>query len=283
MAIERYLEGVALRSSALGESDRLLTLLTEEDGLIRLAVPGARKPRSRLATALPLAHLRLQVGGRNLPRVRQLTLVRSFSGLGERLEALAAAQALAELCLRLVPTSAPSPGWPAMLLVHLGRLEDVVAEASERVEALAIAVQGCVHLLALGGYALPLQCCARTGAPLDPPLGDWTWRCSLLPGEGLACGAVEGAAMGLNASELALLQRLLRPAPPRSRDGKLMGPEAVWLRLLDLISLWCDEHLGSSPRAFRLLRASLETMPQPRPTAPGSKASRSTALQSTAP
>ncbi|MFN9057689.1 MAG: recombination protein O N-terminal domain-containing protein, partial [Cyanobacteriota bacterium] len=59
MAMERYLEGVALRSSALGESDRLLTLLTEEDGLIRLAVPGARKPRSRLATALPLAHLLL--------------------------------------------------------------------------------------------------------------------------------------------------------------------------------------------------------------------------------
>ncbi len=59
MGSERLLEGVALRCSALGESDRLLTLLTEEEGLIRLAVPGARKPRSKLAAALPLAHLRL--------------------------------------------------------------------------------------------------------------------------------------------------------------------------------------------------------------------------------
>jgi DNA repair protein RecO (recombination protein O) len=264
MARERLVEGIALRCSALGESDRLLTLLCEEEGLLRVAVPGARKPRSRLAAALPLAHLRLQVGGGDLPRVRQLTLVRSFSGLGERLETLAAAQGLAELCLRLVPTSVPSPGWPAMVLAHLGRLEDVVVEASERVEALAIAVQGSAHLLALGGYALPLGHCTRTGAPLIPPLGHPTWRCSLLPGEGLASGAVPGAAVVLNASELALLQRLPRPGLPRARDGALLGPEGVWLHLLELIERWCDEHLGRRPRAFRLLRASAEAMPQPR-------------------
>jgi DNA repair protein RecO (recombination protein O) len=272
MGTERLVEGVALRCSALGESDRLLTLLCDEDGLIRLAVPGARKPRSRLATALPLAHLRLQVGGRSLPRVRQLTLVRSFTGLGERLETLAGAQALAELCLQLVPSGAPSPGWSTMLLVHLGRLETVVAEAMDRVEALAITVQGALHLLALGGYAIPLQSCIRSGQPLDPPLGDWSWRCSLLPAEGLAAGAEPGAAMVLNASELALLQRLLRPALPRSRDGSLMGPEAVWLRLLQLLALWCDEHLGRAPRAFRLLRASVEAMPNPQPAVPRSPA-----------
>lgn len=265
MAPERLVEGIALRCSALGESDRLLTLLTEEAGLIRLAVPGARKPRSRLAAALPLAHLRLQVGGGDLPRVRQLTLVRSFGGLGERLETLSAAQGLAEICLRLVPTGAPSPGWPAVLLAHLGRLEEVVVEASERVEALAIAVQGSAHLLALGGFALPLGQCARTGSPLQPPLGDPTWRCSLLPAEGLATGAVAGAAVVLNASELALLQRLPRPGLPRARDGGLLGPEVVWLHLLELMEHWCDEHLGRRPRAFRLLRTSAEAMPQPHP------------------
>jgi DNA repair protein RecO (recombination protein O) len=262
MAMDRLVEGVALRCTALGESDRLLTLLSEDDGLLRLAVPGARKPRSRLSAALPLAHLRLQVGGRNLPRVRQLTLLRSFSGLGERLDTLAAAQVLLELCLALVPNGAPSPGWPAMVLAHLGRLEAVVREASERVEALAIAAQGSAHLLALGGYALPLRHCARTGVALHPPLGDPTWRCSLLPGEGLAVGALPGAAVVLKASELALLQRLPRPGLPRARDGNLLGPEVVWLHLLDLLELWCDEHLGRRPRAFRLLRTSAEAMPQ---------------------
>jgi DNA repair protein RecO (recombination protein O) len=150
------------------------------------------------------------------------------------------------------------PGILPDLLLQLERLEAVVADQRQDLEALVIAVQGSVHLLALGGFALPLQACARTGAPLLPPVGDWEWRCSLLPGEGLAIGAVAGARLVLNASELALLQRLTRPAIPRRRDGELLGPLPVWLHLLDLVESWCDEHLGRRPRAFRLLRAGFE-------------------------
>jgi DNA repair protein RecO (recombination protein O) len=149
--------------------------------------------------------------------------------------------------------------------LQLGRLEDVVQERSHRSEALAIALQGSVHLLALGGFALPLQHCARSGDRLDPPLGNWEWRCSLIPSEGLVIGAQAGARVLLNASELALLQRLPRPQPPRRRDGALMGPETVWLHLLDLVEAWCGEHLGRRPRAFRLLRTGFESMPQPMP------------------
>jgi DNA repair protein RecO (recombination protein O) len=262
---EQMLEGLALNCRALGENDRLITLLSESEGLTRLAVPGARRPKSSLAAAVPLAHLRLQAGGRGgLRRVRQLQVLRSHGALGQRLETLAAAQALAELCLRLVPSDAPAPGMLPNLLLHLGRLEQVVTERSERLEALAVAVQGSVHLLALGGFALPLQQCARSGAPLDAPIGDWDWRCSLLPSEGLVIGARSGARLLFNASELALLQRLPRPAPPRRRDGALMGPESVWLHLLDLVETWCAEHLGRGPRAFRLLRTGFEPMAQPR-------------------
>jgi DNA repair protein RecO (recombination protein O) len=259
---ECSLEGLALTCRPLGENDRLLTLLSEAEGLTRLAVPGARRPKSSLAAAVPLAHLQLQVGGRSgLRRVRQLRVLRNYSQLAQRLETLAAAQALAELCLKLVPGDAPAPGMLADLLLQLGRLEVVVAERGDRLEALAVAVQGSVHLLALGGFALPLQQCARSGAPLSPPIGDWNWRTSLLPSEGLAIGAVRGARVMLNASELALLQRLTRPAPPRRRDGGVMGPEAVWLHLLDLVEAWCGEHLGQRPRAFRLLRNAFDPMP----------------------
>ena len=59
-----------------------------------------------------------------------------------------------------------------------------------------------------------------------------------------------------------------RAQPPRRRDGVLMGPEAVWLHLLDLIETWCGEHLGRRPRAFRLLRTGFEPMPQPMPEQP---------------
>ena len=251
---ELNLEGLALSCRPLGESDRLLTLLSEEQGVLRLAVPGSRRPGSSLAAAVPLAHLQLQVGrGKGLRRVRQLRVVRNYSGLGQQLEALATAQALAELCLVLVPEQSAAPGILTAVLMHLGRLELLVREQGSQEEALAVAVQGAVHLLALGGYGLPLGRCARSGAPLQPPIGHWDWRCSLICSEGFVVGAVPGARVLLNPSELALLQRLVRPALPRRRDGALMGPATVWLRLLDLVGFWCDEHLGRRPRAFRLL------------------------------
>ena len=180
-----------MKCGPLGETDRLLTLLSASDGLSRLAVPGARKPKSPLAAAVPLALLRLQVGGGSgLRRVRQLTVVRNYASLAGRLETLAAAQGLAELTIQLVPTGEGVPGLLEDLLMQLGRLELVVQDHQDSLEALAIAVQGCVHLLALGGYGLPLAHCARSGEPLEPPVGTWDWRCSLIPSEGLVIGGV---------------------------------------------------------------------------------------------
>ena len=255
MGAELRLEGLSLKCGPLGETDRLLTLLSASDGLSRLAVPGARKPKSPLAAAVPLALLRLQVGGGSgLQRVRQLTVVRNFAALAGRLESLAAAQGLAELTIQLVPAGEGVPGLLEDLLMQLGRLELVVQDHQDSLEALAIAVQGCVHLLALGGYGLPLAHCARSGEPLEPPVGTWDWRCSLIPSEGFVVGAIPGAQLVLNASELALLQRLPRPALPRRRDGGLMGPEPVWLRLLALVELWSREHLGHRLRSWSLLR-----------------------------
>ena len=212
MSPDGRLEGLSLKCGALGENDRLLTLLSDAEGLSRLAVPGARRPRSSLAAAVPLSLLQLQVsGGSGLRRVRQLKVLRSFSQLAQRLETLAAAQALSELCLQLVPSGDGVAGVLDDLLMQLGRLELVVKDRQDNLEALAITVQGSVHLLALGGYGLPLQSCARSGQALEPPLGNGDWRCSFLPSCGLVIGAEAGAVLVLNASELALLQRLPRP------------------------------------------------------------------------
>ena len=253
---ERRLEGLALKVGPLGEHDRLLSLLSESEGVTRLAVPGARRPKSSLAAAAPLTLLQLQVGGRSgLPRVRQLRVLRSFSELGRKLESLSAAQALCDLCLQIAAQD-PVEGLLAMLLLHLERLEQR-AQSPDLV--LAGTVQACVHLLTLGGYGLPLQSCCLTGKPLNPPLGQWEWRCSLLPEDGFAIDAQPGAALTMNPSELALLQRLIRPDLPRRRDGELMGPQAVWLRLLAVVERWIGEHLNRRSRALAMLRESLLT------------------------
>ena len=123
---------------------------------------------------------------------------------------------------------------------------------------LASTVQAAIHLLTLGGYSLSLQSCCLSGAPLEPPIGEWDWRCSLLPEDGFAIGSQPGASLQLNPSEVALLQRLSRPDLPRRNNGELMGPRRVWLRLLGVVELWMRTHLSRS-RALTMLRESLIT------------------------
>ena len=184
--------------------------------------------------------------------------------MGQRLETLTAAQALSELSISLVAGDDPVPGMLSVVLMHLERLELLAknqgeaqreSAEGERVDrTLATLVQACVHLLALGGYGLPLQTCCRTGASLSPPIGNWDWRCSLLADEGLAIGAQAGAAIQINPSELALLQRLTRLELPERQDGGLMGPRTVWLRLFTLLECWCRVHLPRPVRSFAMVK-----------------------------
>ncbi len=123
-------------------------------------------------------------------------------------------------------------------------------------EVLANCVQACVHLLALGGYGLPVQKCCGSENNLNPPLGDWSWRCSLILDEGFMIGESSNSAMTLNASEMALLQRLLHPPLPRSKkNGILLGPLKVWLKLLNVVELWIRAHLNKDLNSLKLLKS----------------------------
>ena len=259
MSKERLLLGLSLKVGPLGENDRLLTLLSEEEGITRLAVPGARKPRSSLAAAAPLTMLELRVSGKSeLKRVRHLKVLKSFNHVGQRLDTLAAAQALAELTLILVGTNDPVPGMLSAVLIHLERLEKCSSSGKDQsLKTLAKCVQSCVHLLALGGYSLPVQECCRSGVPLEPPLGQWEWRCSLIPQEGFAIGSTETATVQLNPSELALLQRLFRPTLPKRQNGELLGPKEVWIKLLTIVECWISTHLSKKLLALQMLRETL--------------------------
>ncbi|KGG13001.1 MULTISPECIES: DNA repair protein RecO [Prochlorococcus] len=249
------INGLSLKVGPLGENDRLLTVLSEQEGIVRLAVPGARRPKSSLSAASPLTLLELQVSGKSgLRRVRQLKVVKSFSKLGEQLETLAAAQVLAELSIILVGTNDPQHGILEAVLEHLDRLENT---SKEPLYILANCVQSLVHLLALGGYSLPTHTCCRSGKPLQPPIGNWDWRCSLLENEGFAIGSIPEAYTTLNASELALLQRLIKPQLPLKKNGEVLGPIMVWEKFFILIEKWIAHHLSRELNTMKILKMSI--------------------------
>ena len=255
---ENKLKGLCLKLGPLGENDRLLTFLCEEEGIVRLAIPGARRPKSKLSAVSPLTFLELNIYGRKgLQRVKQIKLLKSYSKLGENLESLAAAQAMTELIIILISSNAPQTGILNIVLMHLDRLK----ESIEPSKTLAITVQACIHLLALEGYCLPADNCFQSGKKLIPPIGNWSWRCSFIPKEGFAIGKIPNSTIQLNPSELALLQRLIQSKLPIKKNGQILGPIEVWLKLLSIIEEWIYFQLSNKVRSLVMLREALTNYP----------------------
>ena len=248
-------KGLCLKVGPLGENDRLLTLLSEENGISRLAIPGARKPKSRLAATSPFNFLDLHiVGKKSLKRVTQIKILKSYGNLGKHIETLSGAQAISELIMIIVGNEDPQKDLLKLVLIHLNRLDDLHKTEFDSLQALAISVQACIHLLALGGYCLPLQNCCHSGSKLIPPIGEWSWKCSFIPEEGFVIGAIPNSSIELNPSELALLQRLLLEKLPFHSNGTLLGPKHVWLKLLNVVEVWIEAHLQRRITSLQMMR-----------------------------
>ena len=255
MSATQRIKGLSLKVGPLGENDRLLTFLSEENGISRLAIPGARKPKSRLGATSPFNLLDLHiVGKKNLKKVTQIKIIKSYGNLGKHLETLSAAQAISELIMIIVGNDDPQKDLLKLVLIHLNRLDNLHKTEFDSLHALAITVQACIHLLALGGYCLPIQNCCYSGAKLIPPIGKWSWKCSFIPQEGFAIGSIPNANIELNPSELALLQKLLQEKVPFHSNGKLLGPKNVWLKLLKIVETWTETHLQRRITSLQMMR-----------------------------
>ena len=254
MSNEKRLKGLCIKASPLGENDRLITLLSEEQGLSRFAVPGARKPKSSLASATPLTLLEIQIfGKKDLKTVRQLKIIKSYSGLGRSIENLAAAQAITELTYLLVGNDDTQNNYLSTVLAHLDRLSEYNPASDSDLKILAMSIQSLMHLLAIGGLSLPLYYCCRTGKPIRPPIGNWDWTCFFVPSEGFSIVEDTRSLINLNASEIALMQRLLFPDLPIKSNGELLGPKEVWKKILKIFCIWIPTQLGKEISSLKIL------------------------------
>ena len=255
MSGEKRLKGLCIKASPLGENDRLITILTDELGIVRLAAPGARRPKSSLAAASPLTYLSLQIfGKRSLKSLRQIKIIKSYSGLGKNIECLAAAQAITELTFLLVGNNDQQQNYLSCVLAHLDRIYLYEVSKEEDIRMLSMCIQSLIHLLAIGGINLPIHHCYKTGEPIIPPLGNWEWECYYLPNEGFSTIEDSQSLIKINASEVALLQRLLFPELPIKSNGELLGPKKVWLRILMIIETWIHAQLEKELSSLKMLR-----------------------------
>lgn len=173
--------GINLKGMPMGETDRLLTILTTEQGLVRVIAPGARKHKSRLAgrSSQFVVNELLIVQGKRLDKLVQAETLQSFPGLGSDLARLTASQYLAELVLCQALSEQPQKELFILLVEHLQRLEQ-----AEGVGVLACLNQGIFHLLALAGVAPEVQRCSVSQVVIQPDLALPDWRVAFDPAAG---------------------------------------------------------------------------------------------------
>ena len=260
--------GINLKGMPLGETDRLLSILTSEFGLIRAVAPGARKYKSNLRgrTELFVVNELLIVKGRTLDKIIQAETQQSYSKLSKDLAKLAASQYLAELVLCLALSEQPQTELYELLKEHLCRLENLPKDQS----IYPSLAQAIFHMLVLAGFGPALESCCFSQEKFLVDFGDPHWRV----GFSFALGGVINLEQlknlednetnrvkingNLTAVELTLLRQLKAKNLPdfhliMATESKKNHEAQVWSKLERLLRDYTEYHLGRYFRSTTLV------------------------------
>ncbi|MEA5625141.1 DNA repair protein RecO [Nostoc sp. UHCC 0251] len=180
--------GINLKTQVLGESDKIVTILTPEFGLIRAVAPGARKHNSSLGgrSGMFVVNELLIAKGRSLDKITQAQTLKTYPGLAKDLGKLAASQYLAEIVLCQALSEQPQEELYELFNEHLHRLEALSSANPSRV--LAHLAHGVFHLLALAGVTPQVQVCCLSGRSLKPDFTNPNWQVGFsIPAGGTVC------------------------------------------------------------------------------------------------
>lgn len=153
-------KGLVIREQTVGESDRLVTLLTADYGLVRAFVRGAKQVKNKLAASTSLfsyADFSLY-RGRDAYTVDNAVPIEVFFDLRRDIERLALAQYFAQLAYELAAEEQPEE---EMLSVMLNALH-LLCKGTRDVRQVKAATE--LRLMSLGGYMPNILACAECGA-----------------------------------------------------------------------------------------------------------------------
>ncbi|MBE9212507.1 DNA repair protein RecO [Plectonema cf. radiosum LEGE 06105] len=159
--------GINLKTQAFGESDRIVTILTREFGLIRATATGARKHNSSLGgrSGIFVVNELLIAKGRSIDKITQAQTIKTYPSLGGGLGKLAASQYLAEIVLAQALSEQPQDELFELFNEHLSRIQKL---SSTSQDVLAYLVHGVFQLLALAGLKPQVEACCLTGIAVKP-------------------------------------------------------------------------------------------------------------------
>ena len=231
---------LVLREVRYKEADRILTLLTAEQGKMTAKARGALRKGSRTGAAtqqLTYSEMTL-FGNRGKWTVNETSLIEPFAGLRTDIERFALGSYFAECLDAFAPEEEPEPG-----LLQLG-LNCLFALSQEKYEPLLVKAAIEIWLMCLAGYAPELSGCAVCGreAPESPVF--------CMENGSLCCGNCRSASMGayaeLDSAALSALRYLVSAPAKQLLSFRLEGGS---LRLLSAAAeryLLCHAERGFS-------------------------------------
>ena len=119
-------QGIVLRTWKLGESDRIIVIITQENGKVRAVAKGVRKTRSKFGGRLePTSHVALQLfrGKGDLGIFTQAETIDRFQNIRLNPDLFSEASSMLEVIDHVAPDESPDPNRYKMLLGALRTLD----------------------------------------------------------------------------------------------------------------------------------------------------------------
>jgi DNA repair protein RecO (recombination protein O) len=229
---------VLLRSVDYGEADRIVTLLTEQLGMVAVMARSARKSTKRFAGALePFGVIEAEVapGRGEVGRLASARLVRGFTGILGSLAAMEQGGHALELVRAASPPREPEP----RLFEAVVMLFEVLSAMPAHAAAARVAFE--LRALALLGLSPQLDACGRCGRAPDAA------QSALFdPGVGaIVCRACGGGPVLLSASAR---RRMIACAGPGWSHGLEAWTDAEREAAREAVDGVVLRHVRATPR-----------------------------------
>lgn len=159
-------DGLVIKENNVGESDRVVQVLTRDKGIISAFVSGARKPKSKNAAATALlcySHLTF-TQTKDTYRITESEAINVFFDLRADIERLSLAQYICELCQVLVPYGVEGEEYLRLALNSL----HFIAKGKLDIYSLKALTE--LRMMVISGFMPDLVGCRECGTDHDFPM-----------------------------------------------------------------------------------------------------------------
>lgn len=219
-------KGIILKRTNLGEADRILTILTDNRGKIKVVAKGIRKTLSKLAGHLELFCLAdlMIAEGKNLDLVTGAEIVKCYLPLRKNLQAIHTACYLAEIIDRMLSEEESHPK-----IFQL--FEDVLAEIPHQKDGQIISFFE-INFLADQGYSPELSHCLKCHQKILPEGNSFSFKEG-----GLMCAKCQNGDRKISPQAIKVLRLFL------SRNMQTVSKIKTSLPVIEEVRAICQNYL----------------------------------------